>query len=94
MLRANLFGVGTVELASNPAALSVPTKAVQWDGEGHVVFVKVDDQSFEPRRVRLGIVTDEFSEIVENLVIDEPVAVAVSHILKAELTRSAMSSSP
>jgi len=94
VLRANLFGVGTVELASNPAALSVPTKAVQWDGEGHVVFVKVDDQSFEPRRVRLGIVTDEFSEIVENLVIDEPVAVDGSHILKAELTRSAMSSSP
>jgi membrane fusion protein, heavy metal efflux system len=94
LLRANMFGVAKIELARNPVALSVPTKAVQWDGKEHVIFVKMDAQSFEPRRVRLGIVTDEFSEVLEHLSIDDPVAVEGSHILKAELTRSAMAATP
>jgi multidrug efflux pump subunit AcrA (membrane-fusion protein) len=94
VLRANLFGVGQIEVSSNPSALTVPTKAVQWNGEGHVVFVQVDAQSFVPRRVRLGIVTDEFTEVVDQLTANDPVAVDGSHILKAELSRSAMTSPP
>ena len=72
----------------------MPTKAVQWNGDGHVVFVQVDAQSFAPRRVQLGIVTDEFTEVLDQLTANDPVAVDGSHILKAELIRSAMTSPP
>jgi cobalt-zinc-cadmium efflux system membrane fusion protein len=94
VLRANLFGVGLIEVASNPLALTVPTKAVQWNGDSHVVFVQVDAQSFTPRRVQLGIVTNEFTEVLDQLTANDPVAVDGSHILKAELSRSAMSGPP
>ena len=94
LLRANLFGIGKIELARNPLALSVPTKAVQWDGEAHVVFVQVDPESFEPRRVRLGILGDKYSEVIDQLSVHDPVAVEGSHILKAELSRMAMAKPP
>jgi cobalt-zinc-cadmium efflux system membrane fusion protein len=93
-LRANLFGVGRIEVSKNPAALTVPTKAVQWNGDGHVVFVQIDAQSFAPRRVKLGIVTDQFTEVLDQLSANDPVAVDGSHILKAELGRMAMNGPP
>ena len=93
-LRANLFGVGLIEVAKNPVALTVPTKAVQWNGEGHVVFVQTGAQSFAPRRVHVGIVTDEYTEILDHVSADDQVAVDGSHILKAELSRTAMNGPP
>ena len=78
LLRANLFGMGQIHVRENPAALAVPSNAVQWFGQSHVMFVRLDGQNVEARAVRTGIVSGQFTEIVEG-----------SHILKAELQRSA-----
>jgi cobalt-zinc-cadmium efflux system membrane fusion protein len=89
LLRANLFGMGQIHVRENPAALTVPSKAVQWFGQSHVMFVQLDDQNVEARPVRTGIVSGQFTEIVEGVSEGEPVVVEGSHILKAELQRSA-----
>ncbi|HTM52715.1 MAG TPA: efflux RND transporter periplasmic adaptor subunit [Pirellulales bacterium] len=94
LLRANLFGLGRIELSHNPVALAVPTQAVQWDGSDHVVFVRMGANTFEPRRVHVGITTDEYTEVLDHLNIDDPVVVRGSHILKAELGRSLAASPP
>ena len=46
-----MFGVGKIRLSEKPQALVVPTKAVQWDGASHVVFVRNGDAAFEMRPV-------------------------------------------
>jgi len=93
LLRANEFGVGTVCLHENEHALVVPTSALQRLGEDHVIFVQVDPQTFEARRVKTGIVSGAYTEILEGLSADEALAVEGSHIFKAELQRAAAAKS-
>jgi cobalt-zinc-cadmium efflux system membrane fusion protein len=94
LLRAHLFGVGRIQLLHNPVALTVPTQAVQWDGSGHVLFVRTGPNTFEPRRVQVGITTHEYTEVLDHLKVDDSVVVRGSHILKAELSRSLASGPP
>jgi len=94
LLRANLFGMGSIHVRDNPSATTVPNKAVQWYGQSHVIFVQLDDQNVEARPVQTGIVSGQFTEIVEGLSGGEQVVVEGSHILKAELQRSAANLPP
>ena len=87
LLRANVFGLGKIELRESPAALAVPVRAVQWDGSDRVVFVARDERTFEPRTTGVGIESGEWLEIVSGLDESESIVVAGSHILKAELQR-------
>ncbi len=93
LLRANEFGVGKICLHENPQALVVPTSAVQRDAGSAVVFVELTPHVFEARKVRIGIVSGPFTEIVEGLEPAEKVVVDGSHIFKAELQRAAAAKS-
>jgi cobalt-zinc-cadmium efflux system membrane fusion protein len=48
-LRPATFGKARVQVARNAAALTVPDSALQWDGTGHRVFVRVNQRTFDPR---------------------------------------------
>ena len=87
LLRANQFGIGRVRVHERPDALVVPTKSVQRTGTSHVVFVQIGDRTFEAREVKVGVVTDEFTEILEGLDVDIAVVTEGSHVLKAEMQR-------
>jgi len=89
LLRANAFGVGVIRFRENPSALAVPSRAVQRDGQLPIVFVQIDDCTYEARQVELGTATPELTEIVSGLDGSERVVVNGSHALKAELLRSA-----
>jgi cobalt-zinc-cadmium efflux system membrane fusion protein len=53
-LRPGVFGVGRVEVARREAVL-VPIEAVQFDGKGRLVFLKLEkEEDFEPRPVLVG----------------------------------------
>jgi multidrug efflux pump subunit AcrA (membrane-fusion protein) len=95
-LRANAFGMGTVFVCKHPAALVVPTEAVQWEGCNYVVFVRepvtqgnVEESppTFKPRKVLLGLRQDNAVEILVGLKPGEIVATAGSHVLKSHLFR-------
>jgi cobalt-zinc-cadmium efflux system membrane fusion protein len=88
LLRANMFGIGKIQVEEKPQALVVPAKAVQWDGVSHVVFVRTGDAEFDMRAVDVGIETDEFIELVRGVNAGERIAVEGSHILKSEARRS------
>lgn len=84
LLTANTFGVGRIVLREVPQAVAVPTPAVQFDGAKHFVFVRTE-AGFVRRDVVLGSAEDGRTEIVAGLAAGEKIAVAGSHVLKAEM---------
>ncbi|MBI5850357.1 MAG: efflux RND transporter periplasmic adaptor subunit [Planctomycetes bacterium] len=87
-LRANTFGVARVVVRRTAEAIAVPNAALQWEGCCHVVFVRMTDELFETRKVRLGARDDEFTEIVAGVLPGETVVTTGSHVLKSEINKS------
>jgi cobalt-zinc-cadmium efflux system membrane fusion protein len=96
-LRANTFGLGRVILREEPQAVVVPSGAVQWEGDCHVVFVRDRDffkagapKVFHTRTVRPGVSDGKKTEIIAGLLPGEVVAVKGSAALRAELLRGSL----
>jgi multidrug efflux pump subunit AcrA (membrane-fusion protein) len=53
-LRPATFGTAQILIKENQPAVAVSDRAVQWDGRTHVVFVKVDKETYQPRLVLPG----------------------------------------
>jgi len=98
LLKANTFGIGRIRVRQSSMAVVVPSRAVQWNGTHHVVFVPKSDfpgitgdvalaRSFMPCLVRPGTIADGYTEILEGLYCGDQVVVDGSHMLKSELTR-------
>ncbi|NOS99462.1 MAG: efflux RND transporter periplasmic adaptor subunit [Phycisphaerales bacterium] len=87
MLKANMFGQAHVQVRDNEQALVVPKEAVQWDGCCNMVFVKENDTTFEPRKVRLGLANEDLFEVRDGVREGERVVVAGSFLLKTEILK-------
>jgi cobalt-zinc-cadmium efflux system membrane fusion protein len=87
-LRAQMFAQARVVTGNSESALVVPASAVQRVEKQNLVFVKLADDLFEARPVRLGAKLNGAVEIVEGLQADEPVVVAGSFIAKSQLLLS------
>jgi cobalt-zinc-cadmium efflux system membrane fusion protein len=88
LLRANTYGVGRIVLRESSASVVVPSAAVQFDGRNRFVFVRLGDK-FLRRDVAVGVAGPDVTEIVSGLAVGELVAVAGSHVLKAEFANIA-----
>jgi cobalt-zinc-cadmium efflux system membrane fusion protein len=87
-LRAHTFGKGRVVLRESPTATAVPTEAIHWEGCCHVVFVRLTDEVFQTRKVRIGAKDARFTEVLAGVLPGEVVATEGSHVLKSELLKS------
>lgn len=87
-LRAGSFGTGRVTVRAAPEAVVVPDAAIHWEGCCHVVFVRLTDDIFQTRKVRLGARAAGLTEVTIGLVPGEVVAARGSHVLKSELLKS------
>lgn len=87
-LLANAFGTGRIRVRQVPHATLVPSDAVQWEGKRWIVFVPVDETTFEARPVELGISRRNVVEVLKGLEPGERVATTGSHLLKSEIVRS------
>lgn len=95
---ANTFGTGRVVLREEPAAVVVPTGAVHWEGDCHVVFVRDRNYETSPykvfhvRTIRPGAAdatpAGPVTEVVAGVVPGEYVAVANSGFLRSELLKN------
>jgi multidrug efflux pump subunit AcrA (membrane-fusion protein) len=83
-LRPNTFGTGRIVAAEHPRAVVVPSKAVQSDGQGSLVFVRVSPTTFEARPVRSGLRQGDLVE-VSGVREGEGVVTAGSYLLKSRL---------
>jgi cobalt-zinc-cadmium efflux system membrane fusion protein len=84
-LVAHTFGKATIAIRATEKAVAVPNEAIQWEGCCHVIFVRLTDDIFQPRKVKLGVKHNGFTEILIGLVPGEIVATTGSHIMKSEL---------
>ncbi len=87
-LFAHSFGRARIIVRSSPSAVVVPESALQKDGESHLVFVKLNDEVFQTREVRVGGHGGGWVEIVAGLRAGEPVAIKGSYALAAQLNRA------
>ena len=86
--------MGRIVLREEPKAVVVPTEAVHWDGDCHVVFVR--DKNFsrgQPEvlsrpRVRPGVREADTTEIIAGLLPGEVIASKNSVVLEAQLLKS------
>jgi cobalt-zinc-cadmium efflux system membrane fusion protein len=94
-LQANTFGSGQIVLRQEKRAVVVPSEAVHWDGNCHIVFVW-DKTSHRPdapkvfhvRTVQPGVKFREKTEIIAGLLPGEMVATQGSGVLRAELLKA------
>lgn len=87
-LLASSFGGAQITVRESPNAIVVPNEAIQWEGCCHIVFVRLTDDLFQARKVRLGSRDSHYTEVIAGLLPGEIVATAGSHILKSEILKS------
>jgi len=87
-LRAHTFGTARITTRESPNAVAVPDEAIQWEGCCHIVFVRLTDEVFQTRKVRLGARSGRFTEVLVGVLPGEVVATTGSHVLKSEILKS------
>jgi cobalt-zinc-cadmium efflux system membrane fusion protein len=89
-LLANTFGKGYVTIRESATAVAVPSEAIQWEGCCHIAFVRLTDDIFQTRKVKLGSKVNGFTEVLIGLLPGEVVATEGSYVLKSEILKSAL----
>lgn len=89
-LRANQFARATVTVAPVQNAVTVPRGSVQRLGEESVVFVRTDEQTFEPRVVSIGRSTKDLVEVIGPVAAGDQVATEGAFLLKTELSKESI----
>lgn len=87
LLKAHLFGVAEIIIRSPEPMLVVPVAAVQWDGACNVVFIQVDEQTYQPRQVQLGHRHGEIFEVRTGVSEGQKVVEQGSFLLKTEIMK-------
>lgn len=86
-LLAHMFGRARIAVRVSDKAVVVPSSAVQWLGDGNVVFVRANSEVFQTRNVLVGVNADGFTEVLSGVSMGEEVATDGSYVLAAQLNR-------
>jgi cobalt-zinc-cadmium efflux system membrane fusion protein len=87
-IKAGMFGNARILLADSLQATGIPVASVQWDGCCNLVFVKVSDMVYAPRKVKIGFRTGDYYTVESGLDPGEQVVTQGSFILKTEILKS------
>ena len=89
-LLANTFGKAHITIREASTAISVPNEAIQWEGCCNIAFVRLTDDIFQTRKVKLGAKANGFTEVLIGVLPGEVVATEGSYVLKSEILKSAL----
>jgi len=90
LLRANMYGRARIAVGDLRTSVVVPRAAVQRAKGVPVVFVRLAEDLYETRRVRLGMTGDAGIEIVQGVRPGEPVVTVGSFLLKTETLKGSI----
>ena len=90
LLRNNTYGQALIRIHDKADVVVVPKASIQWEGCCHVVFVKLKDDVFAPRKVKLGYEGKDFFEVEAGLMEGEIVVTRGSFLLKTEILKSSI----
>jgi len=85
-----MFGKAIVSIKDKTPSLVVPKSAVQWEGCCNVVFVKINDYLFEPRKISIDYETDKHYVVSGNIQTGETVVTTGSFLLKTEILKGSI----
>jgi membrane fusion protein, heavy metal efflux system len=85
VLRARMFVQARILTRSAEAALLIPSSAVQYAEGRPMVYVKLGDDLFDARSVRLGAKSNDVLEVLDGLKPGEEIAVTHGFALKSAL---------
>jgi len=89
-LRANMYGQGTIFLGDARTSVVVPRSAVQRAKDVSLVFVRIQSDEYETRRVELGEARNAQVEIVEGVKPGDQVVTTGSFLLKTETLKDSI----
>ena len=84
-LKHQMFATLAIPVSATHNALAVPARAVQDIDGVPTVFVRVDEERFEPRPVRIGISMGDQVEVIEGLKRGDAVVTGGALMLKSRL---------
>jgi cobalt-zinc-cadmium efflux system membrane fusion protein len=94
-LLANAYGKGQIILREEKDAIVIPSEAVHWEGDCHIVFVRDKNFSdpagkkvYHVRSVRPGVTNGSNTEIIAGLLKGEAVETTNSGALRAQLLKN------
>jgi len=87
-IKAGMFGSGRIFLENSSPKTGVPVESVQWDGCCNLVFVKVSDQVYAPRKVKIGFRNGDYYAVESGVSPGEQVVTQGSFLLKTEILKS------
>ena len=90
LLRANMYGEARVNTGTDRKSVVVPHAAVQRAKDVHLVFVRVNDDEYETRRVQLGRRDGDLVEVLKGIRAGEEVVTTGSFLLKTETLKSSI----
>jgi len=85
VLRAHMFANATIHTGVTGQAVTVPSSAIQCVNERDFVFVRLADDLYEARPVRVGAKADGRIAVVEGLGVSDDVVVAGGFSAKSQL---------
>ena len=90
LVRANMFGQARIAAGAARSSIALPRTAIQRAGDVHLAFVRITEDEYETRRVKLGASDSEFTEILEGVRAGEQVVTTGSFLLKTETLKSSI----
>ncbi len=89
-IKSGMFAQARILLEKNSPAIGVPVESVQWDGCCNVVFVKINDLVYAPRKVKIGFRTGDYYALASGVSPGEQVVTQGSFILKTEILKDSI----
>lgn len=87
-LRSNQFGQARIVLSESGTSLTIPKNAVQQFAQRPFIFVKMEEDLYELRRVEIGITHQSRVQVVRGLERDEMVVATGSATMMSEFLKS------
>ena len=89
-LRANMYGQGAISVAANREGVVVPRAALQRAKSVSLVFVRLQDDHYEARRVEVGETRGDHVAITKGVRAGERVVTTGSFLLKTETLKGSI----
>ena len=89
-LRDGQFGRAAIRVLDGEPRLVLPTSAVQWDGCCNLAFVRHDEQTFRPRKLRLAGRVGAGYVVAAGMAPGDVVVTTGSFLLKTEILRGSI----
>lgn len=90
LVRANMYGQAKIAAGASRSSVALPRAAIQRAGDVHLAFVRITNDEYETRRVKLGIADAEAIEILAGVRAGEEVVTTGSFLLKTETLKSSI----